>query len=375
MYFYLTFTYNFGLSNLIMASQREYEGLVKVFGEEKVAHLKPQEDAKPENTQTEAAVTEESKNDAPAATADTPKQETTKTEVPQFTEEQIFAFIKEKTGRDIKSFDELSDKPDPSVEAEKREQDKIAYALSNGLITKKQYEDYISDKANPSHSVYAEFAKELREEDASLTDEDIKDQFNEEFALDADSESAKYKRGQKKLAALSEKYIQDNHKDYFSIEGKYSEHEKSTKESVQKANLIKEKTPAYKKAIEDAFASKSKIEVSIGEAKYQVEIEDKDVQDIKDSFLSKELREQHILSGVSDQDLASAVSMAIREKHFGKIVESLSAKRLEEQAKGTHGVPRLGELRRDEGKKSVLSEKELKYFKATGLIPDETNIN
>lgn len=323
----------------------------------------------PQGVTTEpAAVTTE-----PAvATTTEPKTETPPPVAAELTEEQIIAFLKKNKGIDVKSLEDFVPKVDPVVEAEQKENKKIAYAFEKGLISRREYDAYVSDKANPQNVVYENYAADAKADDPDLTDEQIAESFAEEFSLSADPNSFKYKQGQKRLGIIAGKLMSDKHGKVLSIDSEFSNYETSIKQKEERLNKILSETPKYKSEVEAALTNHSKVKISLGENdEYEVALTENDYKTIKEAFLSKEQAEQMIGSGYSKEQLDMSIKMAIREANFDKIVKQITDQKLAKYAKGTQGIPVLDGLKDVKVDVKKLTDKEIAYAKHIGLPVSE----
>lgn len=290
----------------------------------------------------------------------------------ELTEEQILAFLKKNKGIDVKSLEDFVPKVDPVVEAEQKENKKIAYAFEKGLISRREYDAYVSDKANEQNVVYENYVADAKADDPDLTDEQIAESFAEDFSLSADPNSFKYKQGQKKLAIIANKLMSDKHSKVLSIDSEFSNYEKTFKEKEERLNKILSETPKYKSEVENSISNHSKIKISLGEKEeYEVSLTEDDYKSVKDAFLSKEQAEKMIDAGYSKEELDMSIKMAIREANFDKIVKQVTEKKMENYAKGIHGIPVLGDLKNVNVSASKLTDKEIAYAKHIGLPVSE----
>lgn len=316
------------------------------------------------NSELEFEVVESGKEEA-AAAAPIEKE---------FTEDEIVALLK-KRGISVDSLEALKPKADPSVEAEKRENKKLTFALENNLITRKEYESYIADNANKEHVSYAEFAAEAKAEDAEISDEQIREDFNEEYGLNADPESLKYKRGQKKMALAAEKIIKEKHAKYFGIDSKFNDFEKEGQAKTARATKIYNQLPDYTKAVDEAVSELSSLTFNLGDSTYSVKIDQKTLDSIKEPWTNKDVAEKNIMSDLSKDDIKAAIKMTLLQGNFDKIINSVVNKKLEAKAKGVRNIP-SNEAVRQELKASgkVFNEMEKAELKRMGLpIPTAAN--
>lgn len=290
------------------------------------------------------------------------------------TDDEIIALLKKK-GIDVSSLEDLKPKVDPAIESEKRESKKITYALEKGIISKREYDAYISDNSNRQSVVFAEFSKEEKENDPDLTEEEILEKFNETFFLNAEEGSLKYKRGQRLLNKEADAIIKERHGKYFEIDSIFDTFEKESIATTNQAKKIKEQTPIYTKSVEDSISQLSKLTFKLGDSSFTVSIPEKTLTDVKKSWMNEGQMEKAILSGMSSDEIKGAIEMTILKGSFESIINSVANKKIESKAKGTQGIPTDINLRNEGDKnKKTFSAGEIEYFKQAGLpIPAGAN--
>lgn len=303
------------------------------------------------------------------------------TETTVVAEEEVSdeALIKllQKRGIAASSLEDLKPKADPAAEAEKRENKKITYALENNLISKKEYDSYITDASNTEALVYSNFAKEALEENSELTDAEIREDFEQTYALDSNQETLKYKRGQRLLAQEAEKLIREKHSKYFGIDSHFNEFEKTAAYSAKQAAKIKEQAPAYSKAVEDSIAELSSLNFKVGESTYSIKVPASSFEEIRKAWNDKSVAEKNILSSLSKEEIKGAIEMTLLKGSMGQIISSIVGKELEAKAKGVRNIPIDNTIKNTKNvapSKKVWSAGEVEYLKQAGLpIPQEAN--
>lgn len=336
----------------------------------------PPSDATPAATEAEPVI--ETKTEPvtePVKATIEPAVATQKQEPPapaELTDEQILAFLKNKKGLDLKSLDDFAPKVDPVAEAEARENNKLKTAFEKGWISSKEYNSYVSDITNKQNVAFENYAKEAKEDDPTISDEQIAESFAEDFSLSADPDSFKYKQGQKKLNAIVDKIISEKHGKVLKVDSEFSKYESEIKQKEEYINKIITETPKYKQTVEDTILENSKFKVSLAEGEeYDVNLDDEDSKEIKKIFLSKDQAEKMIASGYSKEELQMSIKMAIRENNFNKILKQVTDQRLAKYAKGIQGVPVLEGLKDIKVAVKNLTDKEKAYAKHAGLLPSE----
>lgn len=282
----------------------------------------------------------------------------------------------QKRGISAASLEDLKPKIDPAVEAEKRENKKITFALENNLISKKEYDSYISDSSNAEGLVYSNFAKEALEDNPELTDAEIREDFEQTYAIDSNTETLKYKRGQRLLAQEAEKLIREKHSKYFGIDSHFNEFEKASATSAKQSAKIKEQSPVYIKAVEDSIAELSNLNFVVGESTYSIKVPASNFEEIRKAWNEKSVAEKNILASLSKEEIKGAIEMTLLKGSMGQIISSIVGKELEAKAKGVRNIP-LDETIKNTNitpSKKVWSAGEVEYLKQAGLpIPQGAN--
>lgn len=372
MIFLLTDNYSFGSSIYRMAkTDAEIAFLKQTFGDvEAIKKLseQPKEDAPP---------VEDIKEEVPEAAAipesPLPAIETAKTEM---SDEELIELINKRKGISLKSFDELIPKEDPAIAAERREAKKMAFAFEKGLIKKSEYENYISDLNKKEAIVFSDFAQYAKEVDPELSDEEIKDEFNDLYGRNADEGSSKYKIGQRKIEQLSETLLKKKYASYFDIDNKFSQYESELSKKEQEDKNILAQAPLFKESVEEAVKTFSKMTFAVDDkTSYEVELPADVLDSIKKSFLDKDFVVDRIKSGMGKDEIKGALEIAVLKQSFPTILKTIINKDRLEYAKSLQGVPSTFSLKTEATpNKKVFSDKEKEYLKKSGLpIPESTN--
>lgn len=371
MIFLLRHIYIFGLLIIHMAKTAEEIAFLKqTFGEDAVKDI--------ETPIAPDAKVEDTLNDAP----EDKKEETSTVEqkdvksVSDLSDEELIEIINKKKGISLKSFDELLPKEDPAVAAEKRDAKKIATAFEKGWMKKSEYENYISDRNKKEDIVFSDFAEYAKSINPDIADDEIKYDFDDAYGLSSDEDSLRYKIGQRKIEQMSELLLKKKYASYFDIDNKFSQYESELTQREQEEKNIISQAPAFKKNVEDAIVSFSKMTFSVDDkTSYEVEIP-KDVLDsVKKSFLDKDFVINSVKSGMDKDDIRGSMEIALMKQSLPTILKSLINKDRLEYAKRLQGVPSTFSLKTDvTPNKKVFSDKEKEYLKRIGMtIPESTN--
>src|SRR6185503_7806816 len=161
----------------------------------------------------------------------------------------------DKRGIKVANIDDLKPKPDPAVTAEKREADKLSYALSKGNVSKKLYDNYVRDTLNPQNLVFEQYAAEQKAADSTLTDDEIRDEFENRFGMNAESGSRQFQRGVKEIGVIADKLLRDKYPTIYNIDAEFDRYETDQQNKQHLQNLIKTKAPVYKRDVEALITS------------------------------------------------------------------------------------------------------------------------
>lgn len=290
----------------------------------------------------------------PAAEVIAPKAEAT-----ALTQEERAAIAREYFGvTDLADMVKKSDiKAEPTAEEveakkDKRENDKVAYALSNGKFTKKQYEKYIADTSNPQALVLAQYTTEQKAIDPELSDEEILSEFNSKFGLDNETDSRQHKRGLKEIGLLAEIILNQNYKSIIGIDSEFDAHETEQLTANQiKAKVIAE-APAYKQDVEAIYESLKTITIPFGTDKsYSVALPQLLIDALKEKELVTEYAESQIKGGYTKEDKANTARMALIFNNLPMVIQSIADQINEGRVAGAKGIPALNGEKVPEPKK------------------------
>ena len=157
--------------------------------------------------------------------------------------------LEKKTGRKIKSLDELKPEPaKPSKEDIAKEEEEItkeahAWAFGTGKIKKEHFEEAIKEKSKAARDIsFSNFSKEMKEDDSSLDDSDIeemyKDAYHEDLPDDSPLRKVALKKIGKEVAEHLAKYkdvdaVVDDYKSYKTGVDRQKSYKKTVKEVVE----------------------------------------------------------------------------------------------------------------------------------------------
>ncbi len=258
----------------------------------------------------------------------------------------IFEALK-KRGINVNSFEDLAPKPiiDLEKEAEEKEAAKLSFALSKGLYSKKEYENYIRDTNDLQNLVYGDYYVEAKKENPELTDQEIQDNFLAEHGLDADPASSKYKRGVNKVALLADKMLKDKYGKIYTSDQEFEKYETEQKSQKEyKANILS-KAPLYKKDVEDAVKDITKLIIPFSEQEsIEATFKQEYIDSVKNQLLDEGYSIDQINKGWSKDAIKQTAYTALVIQNLSEIVKDVATKYLYKHQGGTRGIPQSGTL-------------------------------
>lgn len=167
-------------------------------------------------------------------------------------EEKLLEQLSKRTGRQIKSFEdlhkpqaELSDE-EKKAQAEKRRSDSIEFAKKNNLFTQAEYDNYVKQSGqNPFDVVKGKFIQDAMKEDADLSQEEAEEMFDEYYHVHEGSDSPKYKRAQAQIQKEYDELQRQNFGKILDAPKQYDQYQE-----------LNQKAIAYKSQVEEIFDKK-----------------------------------------------------------------------------------------------------------------------
>lgn len=265
---------------------------------------------------------------------------------PELTDDMVREFLKGK-GIEVNSLEDLKAKEevDPVKLKEQREAAKLSYALTKGLITTTEHNNFIRDSADPKQLVYAEYYTEAKKENAELTDEEIHADFLETYGLNAEPSTLKFKSAVKAVAVLGQEKLKEKYGKVFSIDAAYSQHETETANQTAYHKKIAEEAPKYKSAVEKVFANLPKFTVPFSDTEsYEAEYPAEIVAEVKALMLEESTAKSSIDKGFDEINIQHTAEMILLKKSFTQQVKKIATEYLLNNQKGTHGLP-VGDIK------------------------------
>lgn len=301
------------------------------------------------------------------------KLEEEKNKKPELSDDELLAIASKRAGREIKSWDEL--KPQPTEDDKKKEQDKrnaekLAYGLKQGLFNKNDYDSYVADNKDRLGLVYRAELAEAKKDDPDWDEEkekEFKAEFDERFGLDQDPTSAKHKRGQRQIAVMADSLLKGTYGSIFTLDQTYDEHEKQTMARKQEQQKILSEAPVFKENVKAALQDLSTFKMNFGEESYDVKVSTEILNQVEQLLLDDKFVADQILRGKNKKEVISQVANGLLlTQHFNALSYEVAKQYRERHAKGVRGIPQNGRLDTEKVETPELTEKQklaLDHFK------------
>lgn len=259
----------------------------------------------------------------------------------ELSDTELLEILSKKTGRSYSSLKDLvpAEIIDAEKAAEERENEKFAWGLKSKKIKQKDVENFIAASKDPKGLVYEMRLHQARKEDKNLDEKEFEAEFNDEFGIESDKSSRRYKNGQDTLSRLSEAILQKNYPSIFSLENEFSGHEKSQNSSKERQSKVKTETPAFNKSLDKVFNNLKKIKAQFDEGdEYEVETIEENLNTIRQSMSSPDWIEKQILEGYTEEGLQEVAYTALLRHSFPILAKKIAIQYLKKHAAGTKGI-------------------------------------
>lgn len=261
---------------------------------------------------------------------------------PQLSDDEIMKIVAQKTGRNVSSWDDLKNKEvvDEEKKKEERDSNKISWGLQNKIVSKKEYEGFISDSKDPIDLVFRHRLQEARKEDPTIDEKEFKEEFDEEFGLTSGEDTRRFKNGKKTLQHLAEGILKTTYSSIYQLENQYSSYESAETSKAEKFAKVKEGAPAYKKTIENIKGQLKKIKHQFSETdSIEVEALDETINEVVNMMSDPDWAAHQILKGYTEEELKDIAFTTVLKKDWPTIVNEISKQYLNRHAAGTKGIP------------------------------------
>ena len=325
------------------------------FGREPLTEL-----PKKEGSPAPEAKKDEKKEENPEEKKTTPEANTD-----EISDSTVLEILRKK-GFNVNSFDELKapvQQADPEKEAEEREAAKLTYGLQKGLFKRKDYENYISDSKDPVNLVYDEYAQKAKKESPDLTEEQILEEFKDDYGLNSEKGSRKFNRGQEDLALRSQKILQSKYGKIISLDSEFGQYESTQKAEKDRQQKILAQAPIKKKEIETAFSQIRKVKWEADKDDFiELDYSDDAINVLQQKFLDPKFVEQMIEEDWDAEKIKDIADTALTKANLPYLLKKASEKYLEKHGKGSRGIPDQGKPSSEKKSEPKLSERQMKMY-------------
>ncbi len=295
----------------------------------------------------------------------------------ELTDDELVAELEKRTGRKVKSLDDLKPTPtedDKKKAEENRDADKLSYGLKKGLFNRKQYESFIADSKDPKELVYGRELAAAKADDPAWDDEKEKTfraEFEEEFGLDLDPSSSKRKRGEKKLIAIAENILQKEYAPILNLDSAYGQYENQVNSQKEQEQKIIQAAPAYREDVTSIVSGLNKIDFAFGADSFEVPVSKEMSEDLSEVMLDNNFSASQILSGVKKDKLNEFARQYLIGKYFQDLSFEAAKKYREKHEKGVRGIPESGKLETPGDDNPELSDRQktaLSYLRGQPVV-------
>jgi hypothetical protein len=260
------------------------------------------------------------------------------------TDEEVLALLAER-GISATSLEDLKPKPniDPAKAAEEREATELAFGLTKGLFTKKEYDQFTQDTQDVNKLAYEEFYTDTKGANPEMSDEDIQAEFLSTFGLDKDKTSYQFKRGLKIVKERGEAILKAKHAKIFSGKDTFGKDEQTTKAAAETQRKVSAALPTYKNDVKEIVGALKKITIKISDDE-NIELDDIDdlLTGIEEDLMAPEYYIPKLSGAYDKNNIKQAVVAGFLAKNFTTLTVKAAKKYLDKHKGGTSGVPAGG---------------------------------
>jgi hypothetical protein len=275
---------------------------------------------------------------------------------PELNDEIVKRYLEGK-GVKVTSFEELLPKPkEPTAEEleqqrQVREARKLSFGIENGYYKKEQYDDFVRATGNPVDLAFASYKEQALAEDSTLTEFEIKEEFEEKFGLNAEKDSRKFKTGQKEIKVMADSILKSKFGKFYEADADFETYDSQKAEEKKRHDKILSLTPTYKADVKKAADKLRKTKNYIrenwdnaDEQGFEVEFEysDQEINKAMNILLDPKFASIQIERGWTEEGIAEIINTALIRNNLPRIL-SKSAKdfhssKLLEKNKDRQGV-------------------------------------
>lgn len=259
-------------------------------------------------------------------------------ETPEMDDAAFLELYARKTGKKIKSLDDLKEpakQPTPEelqLQKENEATEALEWALGSGKIKKDVYEKSVIDKAKSKREIaLALFTADVQADDKDITNEEAEELFKDAYFEGEEEGSIKYKKGQKEMNSLADTYLSQ----YKSIEG-ITEEFREVKNTAQRQKDYNKQISTIAKEIPTKLIFKipyEGIDGSKTDLEYEVDVDDKIPAQLIKEFTRPGM-ENAFGENAKPETIAAELNYHVRarmmDKAIGVLVEKHGEKVLED---------------------------------------------
>lgn len=239
----------------------------------------------------------------------------------EMSDDDLLTLLKKKTGRDLKSIDELLKpavaKTPEEAEAEKaaNKEKAIQFGLQNKLFNSEALAAFHIDNARSDRDIALEvFAVAQKNLDDTLTPEQIEDQFREMYYEDEDDDNLKKKIKAQEIKDIAKQYRAYKHDAIIGAEDSYNNHVTAATQAANYKGLVESTVGAFNK----------KQSFKIGDKEYFSDLTDSTMASVQEQLLSSDMFNRLGQGSVSEEQLQTIVRQSAIIKELPRIVKEVA---------------------------------------------------
>lgn len=243
----------------------------------------------------------------------------------EIADDKLLEILRKRSGKDLKSLDEILNPPKELTEDEKRakieeeESEALQFGLKNKIFKKGELEAYNADKVKkPRDIAYEMFAAEELKNDDTLTPDDIQARFKSYMMEDLPEDSWMRQRREKEMDAAAKAYMATKYGAIENVGAQYKQYS----EVLQRASAYKSNVESVISDLSTEYTTSFKDED--GDQKFTFKIPADLVLKAKEYFLHQDTFSQLNNGNVSKEDLAVAVNDLIIKQALKPIIEEVA---------------------------------------------------
>lgn len=325
--------------NLNMAQTPEQlAALKRIFGENYVPPTTEAPAAGDTGNKEPVVVPEGDNKDITVNTSDISSPAATPPAQIEMTDAQVLEYLRKKN-LNIKSLDELAPPVDPSIEADKREAQKLSFAINNNIFTKKEYDSFITESKDPDSLVFRDYLHEALTEDPEISEDDVRAEFLEKYGLNSDPNSRRYKRGMKEIQMNADQILKEKYGKIYAADQSFNQHEQIQKQNQERQAKLLSQTPQYKNDVEQLVGNLKNYKVQFPNSEeFVVSLPEEYLGAIKQKFIDPAYVEQLVEKGYSKELLQETIELTAIKENLPSIIRAYHDEQMRAKQAGTRGI-------------------------------------